>query len=314
MDKHGSNDWLGPLLEELGPNIQLHIADFASLLEAYYNFYHFRSPYATICSLCLVAALFAVSAFGSFEFAMKGWWLIVGLTFFVCFPISSRWPRYRHLVAPWKWMVWNVPTHAEWCFQYLQERATIAKASILSTVEYDSHHVRTGAIDTELFENDCDGSDSDSFVSAESFQLDMERDIMSFGCTYLHTPGRLIISTTSLRFESSMGKVLPYESFTKPYSALVEMNKRQTHASVLKPLVKVTTGLDKLELVFRGLKGGAVMHSMGEKEDAEVVILEKMRGRDKAFNAILGFSGVRWQCLQQKREKRKKITLDTDVS
>jgi hypothetical protein len=40
MDKYGSNDWLGLLLEKLGPGIQVHIADFTSLLEAYYNFYH----------------------------------------------------------------------------------------------------------------------------------------------------------------------------------------------------------------------------------------------------------------------------------
>jgi hypothetical protein len=136
------------------------------------------------------------------------------------------------------------------------------------------------------------GPDSDSFVSAVSLPLDQERDILSFGCTYLHAPGRLVISTTSLRFQSSVGKVLPYEALDKPYTELVEISKCQTHASALKPIAKFTTGLDKLELVFRGEKGRVGIQSI-EKEDTETVVLENMRRRDKAFNAIVGFSGVR---------------------
>jgi hypothetical protein len=49
---------------------------------------------------------------------------------------------------------------------------------------------------------------------------------------------------------------------------------------------------------------------------AEVVVLENMRGRDKAFNAVLGFSGVRWQHLQQRPEKKassKKLAMDKEV-
>lgn len=188
-------------------------------------------------------------------------------------------------------MIWNVRTNAEWCLQYLQERATVAKAAILSATEDDSCYVRT--IITDPFDSDADGSDTshaDSFVTTESYSLDQERDTLSFGCAYLHTPGRPVLSATPLRFELSVSKVLPYTDFGKPYPELIEMTKQQTHASVLKPLAKVTAELDKLELVFRGAGGGAGMHDMRDTSNAETVVLENMRGRDKTFNAIVGFS------------------------
>jgi hypothetical protein len=124
---------------------------------------------------------------------------------------------------------------------------------------------------------------------------DIGRDILSFGYTYVHAPGRFIISTHGVRFTSEVGRFLHFESFHKPFSKLVEMSKRQTKSSILSPLAKVTTGMDKLELRFRGRECGM---------DAEVVVLENMRERDKAFNALLGFSGVMWQHLQKRPEKK----------
>ncbi|TVY81863.1 hypothetical protein LSUE1_G007993 [Lachnellula suecica] len=279
MDKHGSNDWLGPLLDQIGPHIQVQVADLANIFESVYNFYHFSSSPATIASLCLFGALFIISAFGDAKLALKLFWFIVGLVFFICWPISSRYPRYRLLVSPLKWALWDVPTHAEWCFQYLQKRSAIAREAILSKPSDDAY-VRTGSADLD--------SDTDSFHSAQSIQLDEERDILSFGCTHLNVPGRFIISTTALRFVSSIP--LPYESFHEPFSSLLEMSKRRTHSSVLSPIAKVTTGMDKLELCFRILDTGS-----GKR----AVVLENMGERDKAFNAVVGFSGLRWRHLQK---------------
>lgn len=289
MDKHGNRDWLGPLVEKMGPVIQVQIVDFANILEAAYNFYHFQSPSASRASLCLFGALFLLSAIGDAKFALKVFWFIIGLIFFICWPISSHWPRYRLLVSPFKWALWDVPTYAEWCFQYLQERSAVAREAITSRPS-DNTYIRTGA------EPDYD-SDAESFHSATSIQLDEDRDILSFGCTYLHVPGRFIISTHALRFVSSTP--LPYTSFHEPYTSLVEMSKRQTRSSILSPLAKVTTGMDKLELWFRGEGGTAGMNDMGEVGRARRKVLDNMRGRDKAFNAVIGFSGLRWQHLQK---------------
>jgi hypothetical protein len=46
------------------------------------------------------------------------------------------------------------------------------------------------------------------------------------------------------------------------------------------------------------------MRGMGEREHADIVTLENMRGRDKAFNSVIGFSGLRWQNLQKKLEEK----------
>lgn len=301
MDRHGSHDWLEPLLEELGPFIQIQVADLANMLEAFYNFYHFQSHRATVSSLILIGTFFVVSAFCDARFALRLFWFVLGLVFFGCWPIASLYPRYRLLVSPVKWALWDVPTHAEWCFAYLQERSDIARKAILSAPSYDDY-IRTEKelnASTSSPTNTHNLMDSDdSFESANSVALNEETAILSFRCTYLHVPGRFVISSKSICFTSSIP--LPHESFNKPYHDLVEMSKQQTRSSILNPLAKITTGMDKLELWFRGEDGGAGLHGMGENDNAQKVVLENMKERDKAFNAVIGFSGVRWQNLQKR--------------
>lgn len=226
-----------------------------------------------------------ISAFGDSQFTMKLFWFIAGFSFFVCWPISSLYPRYRLLVSLFKWILWDVPNHSEWCFQYLQERAGIAREAILSHDIDDSPYIRIGKDAPQIVVNSDSETDSGaSFHTTTCTAADAkERDTLSFGCIYLHTPGCFIISTTSIRFTSAVGHVLPYASFHKPYSELVEMSKRQVRSPVLSPLAKGTTGMDKLELTFRGPCGGAGIHSMGVKEYSQVVVLKNMRGQDKAF-------------------------------
>jgi hypothetical protein len=122
----------------------------------------------------------------------------------------------------------------------------------------------------------------------------------TFGCIYLHTPGRFKISTTSTRFTSLIRHIVPHSSFHKCFTELVKMSKRPTRSSVLSPLVRVTTRVGKLELSFRA-------GSVGGAKGDDVVVLENMRGRDKAFNAVLGFGELRWQHLQRKPVKKTVI-------
>jgi len=44
MDTLGSGDWLSPLMDELGPFIQVQVEDLANRFKAAYNFYHSHSP------------------------------------------------------------------------------------------------------------------------------------------------------------------------------------------------------------------------------------------------------------------------------
>lgn len=37
----------------------------------------------------------------------------MAVTFFGLFPISSRYPEYRYVVSPVKWIFWKVPSHGK---------------------------------------------------------------------------------------------------------------------------------------------------------------------------------------------------------
>lgn len=46
----------------------------------------------------------------------------MGAAFFGLFPIASRYPDYRLLASPVRWLFWKIPTHAEWAVQSLQAK------------------------------------------------------------------------------------------------------------------------------------------------------------------------------------------------
>lgn len=83
------------------------------------------------------------------------------------------------------------------------------------------------------------------------------------------------------------------------------MSKRQTEDVLLAPPARMTIGKDKLELRFRGERNSD-MHNV-RHNGLVVIVLENMRKWDRAFNSILGFSGVRWQCLQKTPEQSTRM-------
>lgn len=91
------------------------------------------------------------------------------------------------------------------------------------------------------------------------------------------------------------------------------MKKQHHKKTFASSVTNMTTGLKVLELKFYDSGGGdsgmegQEIDSANENEmetllrepmKLRVVVLENMRRREKAFNAILGFSGLKWQSLQ----------------
>jgi hypothetical protein len=113
-------------------------------------------------------------------------------------------------------------------------------------------------------------------------------------------PGHFIISTSSLRFEL-LNLLSEHESFNNPSTELVQMTKRTTTSSILSPVAK-TLDLEKLELTFKDQRP-----NITGKDKPRAVLLENME-RDKAFNAIMGFSRLKWQNLQKEPDIDKKST------
>lgn len=139
MDKHGNKDWLGPLLEKLGPCLQVQIADLANLLEVYDNFVHFRRPRYAFYSVFLFFALFLLVACASIQFTMNVFQFVVVLVLFGCWPISSLYPRYRLLVSPLKLAFSEIPTYPEWALRYLQDRGSSTLEEIRSYLSENLH-------------------------------------------------------------------------------------------------------------------------------------------------------------------------------
>ena len=74
------------------------------------SFYHWKYPRKTISTLIFVATCLIFTLFADMGFCMKIFWFVCGGAFFLCWPISSMYPKYRYLVSPIKWILWGIPT------------------------------------------------------------------------------------------------------------------------------------------------------------------------------------------------------------
>ena len=122
IDKHGSRDWLEPLqlgdianmLEVFSKSVKYSLVDEVQLADLVaHSFYHWKAPKKTAATLYFLAVCLLVSICTDMEFCMKIVSFIVGGTFFLCWPIASLYPKYRYLVSPFKWALWDIPTNGE---------------------------------------------------------------------------------------------------------------------------------------------------------------------------------------------------------
>ncbi|KAI9760674.1 MAG: hypothetical protein M4579_001538 [Chaenotheca gracillima] len=309
IDKHGRGDWIGPLVDELGPYLQLQLGDLANLLEVLSNFYSWKSPKKTAASLFFFFSCLVVSLVADMEFCMKIVWFIVGGSFFLCWPIASLYPKHRYLVSPIKWVLWGIPTYAEWSFEYLRKNAQISREKMIGEkveehVEHDTAnpgltayagtlhapHIVTSnsdGVDGDIQLQASSDSSLDSESSGDYFSIESshsildETDLMSFRGEWNGRPGRLIVYSSGVRFVSRIPT--KKECWRRGFMELREMRKRVGHA------VPKALDLDQ-QIVL-------------EFTDGEVVQIKALRNRDEAFNTVIGFSGLQWQCLQTGSQK-----------
>lgn len=71
----------------------------------------------------------------------------------------------------------------------------------------------------------------------------------------------------------------------------MEVCKKQAKAKQAVPVNKLTRLLNSMEITYEVNDGG---QAVGPR----TVVLENFRGRDRAFNLILAFSGLEWKTLQ----------------
>ena len=202
------------------------------------SFYAWKTPRKTASSLFFFACCLLLALFADITFCMKVFWFVSGAGFFVSWPISSRYPKYRYLVSPIKWVTWDIPTHskavllrlgyesimlndipiAEWSFQYLRSKAQLRREEMIEQkVEFkashpilDSYHGHIsrgrlpGSVTAETSSSSSDDSEDDETddfhsVSSGHSILD-ESDFYSVRCAHDGVVGRLVIYSHGLRF------------------------------------------------------------------------------------------------------------------
>jgi hypothetical protein len=134
VEKAGHEDRIEPLLDALGPMVQLQLADAADYLEVLTNFYKWAWPRKTAASVWFFSVCLLITLAADMAFCMKIGWFIIGSSFFT-YPITTRFPRYRRILSAWRWVFWDIPTDAEWSIRKLQEKALVRQADVLSIYE-----------------------------------------------------------------------------------------------------------------------------------------------------------------------------------
>ena len=294
IDKHGNDGWLEPLMKDTGPYIQLQLGDIANMLEVFANFYNWASPRKTVATLWFFAACLLLSLCCDMAFCVKITGFIAGGSFFLCWPIASHYPKYRYLVSPFKWVLWDIPTDAELAFQYLRRRAQMSREQIIKKVNEvhcpENAGPRAGVfagqttavrrftlgIDEtdEANETNADAGDDESWHSADSSSSVLEgTDILSFRARWGIKTGRLVVYANGVRFVRSLRRK---ELWRRSFLEMAEMRKLE--GSTASRVTFKTS--DQLEFTFT---------------DGDSIILDLINNRNEVFNSIIGFSALQWQ-------------------
>ena len=283
IEKHGKSDWMEPLIAEMGPLIQMHLGDLTNFIEVVVNFYRWERPAKTAATLFYYSCCLLITLLADVRFCVRLVWFIIGSGIFFCWPIATRFPQYRLLVDPLRWVFWDIPTHAELGFIQLQEKAILKDAKDFrdaTAVDYD---------DT--------ASDSEYFSADEKLsipQLGSEIVIRAFNGKQR---GHITLSRHSINFSSHHTPTL-----TTPLANITEMRKLPIDGKA-EQLFTFQSQTEGLAFDFR---------SNANSEIETLSILVRRSDQHRIFNHVLAWSGSKWQSLHLQRhpaaeEGRKEI-------
>jgi hypothetical protein len=290
LQEHGT-DWIDPFIESAGPKIQMQLSDIADTLEMLNNFYDWLDPRLTWATLFWFSTAILLGIFTPSEYSIKIVTMCCIVMFFGSRYVAHYHPEYRHVVNAFNYIFWGIPNDADWSMSYLRAKAQETRAELIGKrvrekYNDDFPHARgpiadifdgpasiktpSSATDNVSIESEED-DDAASFHSTKSTSSILDGlDILSFRCTMHSVPGRLIIFSDGLRFQRTSSDT---EVWRRLWSELVEIEKTDPKTA---GLIKT----DGIRLAFT---------------DGKEVKLDHVRQRDKAFNCIIGFSGLRFQ-------------------
>ncbi len=251
-------------------------------------------------------------------FCMKVVSFIGGGAFFLCWPIASLYPKYRYLVSPFKWVLWDIPTDGkpmgstyflggvssadyntvEWSFQYLRRQAQISREQMIKRRVEESYVDETTNPGSYTYKGQMNipkifhtgPLEKSEAVSDALDSEDEDWHSVSSSTSILESKD---IMAFRAQWNHIVGRLVVYSSgirfvrslskkemWNRSFLELVEMRKLQ--GSTVSKLTMMA--LEQLEFTCTD---GVILH------------IEAMKDRDEAFNTIIGFSGLQWQALQR---------------
>ncbi|ERF70939.1 hypothetical protein EPUS_06724 [Endocarpon pusillum Z07020] len=293
VEQHGRKDWIEPLLDELGPYIQLQLGDLTDLLEVLANFYRWRTPWKTAETLFFFGCCLLITLLTDMAFCMKVFWFIVGGWFFLCFPIASRYPKYRYLVDPAKWMFWDIPTDAEWSIELLQRKTSFQQRRI-DRRQQNNDHGNPADSDSETSNSEYEEDPTLPRHSTPGLEAPpYNTETFKFRAYQRNTRGHLLLTRSGIRFSSRCRS----HSWSIPYRHLTEMRKAKPDATI-----KATT----LGTARAGLQFLTTTTGEGSQTNEPITITVPRDRRDEIFNLVLGWSGLTWRsvCMERRRAEK----------
>ena len=78
-----------------------------------YSFFEWREPARTKATLGILTFCWLIITLVPLPLLVKITQFIMGVIFFGLFPLATRYPQYRLLASPLKWLLWRIPTDGE---------------------------------------------------------------------------------------------------------------------------------------------------------------------------------------------------------
>ncbi|KAL9111637.1 MAG: hypothetical protein Q9227_003910 [Pyrenula ochraceoflavens] len=224
---------------------------------------------------------------------------------------GNHYPKYRFLLDPFMWILWDIPTNAEWAVRYLQAKAVkhesdyeniqstgadrlrnSKRLSLPSALRRQSKSVKKvpaksfGSQDLSV-----DSSDGELLTPPSSPRMSPQL-VKSEVCFTFHVAcdgvsGKVAIDQEAIRFFCRRRDT----AWTVAYSDLVEMRKVSGNKH------------SKLAVLRSSPEGIEFSHLQADSKEETVHLDAQEQERDEIFNLIIGWSHLRWRPLRLDRSQ-----------
>jgi len=248
----GSEKWLQPTMEIVGPSLQSCLRSTADWLEILSNFPDYKTSRAKRSIMVILGSAIVLSSLLSTEICLRASTLLLILLFFVDAPLEKRFPKYRHIIVPVHWIFWDVPTMTETAFAHLRKRAEVARLRLDGDILNQRDEKTTGV---------------DTSSTSPKTRTPTPQPLFAEEAIWQDTTGTILITPSEISFTRKIPK---REMWRKDLCDVVSISKGDGETSMLHRTSHVA------ELEFR---------------DGSVVCLRGCVENDMLFNVVFAFSG-----------------------